>query len=91
MTATLDSNTLVASSRPPSPTSKTATSTPSARNTLIAMAVRASNVDGAPIGSAAICSMEGQMRSTVTANASSASGSPSRRMRSRKVWRWGEV
>ncbi len=77
--------TLVLSSRPPSPTSATAISTPRAAKSAKAIAVVASKKV------ARRSRISGRRRSVHIATASSPIGTPSTRMRSRNDTRWGEV
>ena len=75
--------TFVASSRPPSPTSRTARSTAASRNARNAASVATSKKERSGPSSRA--------RSSAPASASSLTGAPSTRMRSAKRHRWGEV
>ena len=77
--------TLVASPRPPKPTSSTQSSAGFAANSTKAAAVMTSNtVIGAPAFTCSMCS-------SVSANVSSVTSAPAMRKRSLKRTRWGEV
>ena len=98
MTATSAATTLVASQRPPSPTSITPTSTASSARCASAMAVSSSKkVTGwawSPSRSSARASISRAMPSTsvwTSANTSGAIACRPTRMRSRTSWRWGET
>jgi hypothetical protein len=83
--ATGRSTTLVASNRPPSPTSSTSRSAGTVANRWKATAVVTSNtVIGAPALTRSTCSSASDSASSVT-------NSPASRMRSWKRTRWGEV
>ncbi len=73
------------SSRPPIPTSTTATSTAARCSARNAITVAASKNDGAS------ASIWGQSARAVVSSSVSVIGSPSIRIRSRKSTRWGEV
>src|SRR5207248_1911812 len=83
MAATPRSRTLVASSRPPSPTSTTTRSTDERDSSSIAAAVSASNSVGAPTA-AATRSIVGRTSEMAVAKRSSLTGWPSTAMRSRQ-------
>ena len=86
MIATSGRRTLVASSRPPNPTSATSTSTAWRAKVVKAIAVMASKVV-----TLLSRSISGRNSSTSETTSARDMSSPPVRMRSRKVCRWGEV
>ena len=81
------SMTLVESSAPPMPTSKTTMSQPSSKKHTMAMAVDSSNW----LGWSSISSAAARTRSVTAANRWPDTGRPLIWNRSRKLWRWGEI
>ena len=91
MTLTAGVTTLVASRRPPKPTSITLKSAPLSAKQRKAMAVRNSKrVAGPASGSAALARWCGQTEAVNSANVEGETGSPSRRMRSQNECRCGD-
>ena len=93
MAVAIGETTFVASSRPPRPTSRTATSTRARRNSSNAAAVVTSKNVGwtASAPSARSCSMVSRISSTTAASRSRATGCPSMVNRSVRSTRCGEV